>query len=68
MTSTELTAAIASGQYKVTVLPTRKPRRSDLIMTRVGGSGSRFYAATGSGRNGLQQEQRQRLAGVAASV
>jgi hypothetical protein len=66
MTTAELTAAINAGEFTVTVLPARKPRKADLIMSRVGGAKSRFYAATGSGRNGREQEQRQRLAGVAA--
>jgi hypothetical protein len=65
MTTSELTSAISSGEYTVTILPSRKPRKSDLIMSRVGGAKSRFYAATGSGRNGRQQEQRQRLIALA---
>lgn len=66
MTTAELNSAIAAGDFTVTVLPARKPRKADLVMSRVGGAKSRFYAATGSGRNGRQQEQRQRLAMVAA--
>ena len=68
MTTAELNAAIAAGDFTVTVLPARKPRKADLIMSRVGGAKSRFYAATGSGRNGRQQEQRQRLTKIATAA
>jgi hypothetical protein len=40
MTSAELTAAIASGAFKVTRLPARRPNPRHLVMTRVGGSRS----------------------------
>ena len=40
MTSTELNAAIAAGTMTVTRLAPVAPRRSHLVMTRVGGSRS----------------------------
>lgn len=66
--SMDLLIAEVQGAVKVTRLPAAKPRRSDLICSRVGGAKTRFYAATGSGRNGRQQEQRQRLAKAAMAV
>jgi len=36
MTQTQLEYAIASGQFTVTVLPTRLPKKSELICSRVG--------------------------------
>lgn len=62
MTQTQLEYAIASGQFTVTVLPTRFPRKSELICSRVGGARSRFYAATGSGRNGIDKNKQQQFA------
>ncbi len=62
----DLLIAEVQGLVKVTRLPSRRPRKSDLIMSRVGGASTRFYAATGSGRNGREQEQRQRLMKCAA--
>jgi len=35
MKTSDLNAAIASGQFKVTRLPSVAPRRRDLILTRV---------------------------------
>ena len=58
MTTAELTAAIASGAFSVTRLPAAAPKRSDLIFARVGGAKTRFYAATGAGRNGRHVERR----------
>jgi hypothetical protein len=40
MTSAELTAAIAAGEFKITRLPARRPNPRHLVMTRVGGSRS----------------------------
>ena len=58
MTSTELTTAIASGDFTVTRLPAASVKRSDLVFSRIGGARTRFYAATGSGRNGREMERR----------
>lgn len=59
MTTTET----VNGQtFTVTRLPAEAPKKSDLIFSRVGGAKSRFYAATGSGRNGRQSEKRQQRA------
>ena len=60
--SSDLLIAEIQGKVKVTRLPMRKARKSELVMTRVGGGGSRFYAATGKGRNGREQELRIRAA------
>ena len=48
MTAAELTAKIEAGEFTVTRLKPRKPRRADLVMSRVmGSSGSaRFIAET----------------------
>ena len=62
----DLLIAEVQGTVKVTRLPARRARKSELVMSRVGGGSSRFYAATGAGRNGREQNQRQRLMKVAA--
>lgn len=48
LTAKEINSKIASGEYTIRRLPTRKPRKAHLIMTRVmGSSGSaRFMADT----------------------
>ena len=48
MTAAELTAKIEAGEFTVTRIKAVKPRRADLVMTRVmGSSGSaRFIAPT----------------------
>jgi hypothetical protein len=48
-TATKLDLAIAEvrGHIKVTRLPARKARKSELIMTRVGGASSRWNNSTG---------------------
>jgi hypothetical protein len=48
MTAAELTAKIEAGEFTVTRLKSRRPRRADLVMSRVmGSSGSaRFIADT----------------------
>jgi hypothetical protein len=48
-TATKLDLAIAEarGEFKVTRLPMRKARKSELLMTRVGGCGSRWSNSTG---------------------
>lgn len=38
LTREEIDQKIASGEFKVTRLKTRKPRKAHLIMTRIGGS------------------------------
>jgi hypothetical protein len=38
LTAEQLNAAIEAGEFKIKRLPTRRPRRADLIMSRVGGS------------------------------
>ena len=58
MSNLDLAIAEAQGKVKVTRLPARKAKKSELVMSRVGGCGSRFYAATGKGRNGREQELR----------
>ena len=45
--SDDLLIAEIQGKVKVTRLPARKPRKSELIMTRVGGAGSRWSNSTG---------------------
>lgn len=49
-TATKLDLAIAEAQglVKVTRLPTRKARKSELVMTRVGGASSRWHNSTGA--------------------
>ena len=48
-TATKLDLAIAEAQgfIKVTRLPVRRAKKSELIMSRVGGAGSRWSNATG---------------------
>ena len=48
---------------KVTVLKTRKASKSNRWADSVRGGSSRFYAATGAGRNGREQRLTNRLAG-----
>jgi hypothetical protein len=38
MTTEQLNAAIAAGEFKIKRLAPKRPRRADLIMTRIGGS------------------------------
>jgi len=45
--STDLLIAEIQGKVKVTRLPQRKPRRSELVMSRVGGAGTRWNNSTG---------------------
>lgn len=49
-TATKLDLAIAEAQglVKVTRLPARKARKSELVMTRVGGASSRWHNSTGA--------------------
>lgn len=49
-TATRLDLAIAEarGEFKVTRLPARLARKSELVMSRVGGAGSRWSNSTGS--------------------
>ena len=68
MSNLDLAIAEAQGKVKVTRLATRKPKKSELVMTRVGGCGTRFYAATGKGRNGIEQELRIRAVAHSWSV
>ena len=50
---------IIDGQtFTITRLPAEPLKRSDLVFSRVGGAKTRFYAATGAGRNGRQVERR----------
>ena len=48
LTAAEITAKIEAGEFKIRRLPTQKPRKALLVMTRVmGSSGSaRFIAET----------------------
>jgi len=48
-TATKLDLAIAEarGEFKVTRLPIRYARKSELVMSRVGGGGSRWSNSTG---------------------
>lgn len=55
MTTTE---TINGQTFTITRLPAATPKRSELIFSRVGGAKSRFYAATGAGRNGREVERR----------
>jgi len=53
------TTEIINGQtFTVTYLPAATAKRSELIFSRVGGAKTRFYAATGAGRNGREVERR----------
>lgn len=47
MTKLDLAIAEAQGQFKVTRLPVRKARKSELVMSRVGGCGTRWNNSTG---------------------
>ena len=59
------TIEIINGQtFTVTILPATKPKRSELICSRVGGAKTRFYAATGAGRNAREVERRIPAAGT----
>jgi hypothetical protein len=59
------TIEIIDGQtFTVTILPTAKPKRSELVCSRVGGAKTRFYAATGAGRNSREVEKRIPAAGT----
>jgi hypothetical protein len=48
-TATKLDLAIADarGEIKFTVLPTRRARKSELVMSRIGGGGTRWNNSTG---------------------
>jgi hypothetical protein len=48
-TATKLDLAIADarGEIKFTILPVRRARKSELVMSRVGGGGSRWSNSTG---------------------
>jgi hypothetical protein len=46
LTAAELTAKIQTGEFKIKRLPTRRPRKADLIMTRVGGTSMMSSAAS----------------------
>jgi len=62
LSNIDLMIAEIQGKVTVTRLPTVKPKKSDLVMSRIGGAKTRFYAATGSGRNGREQRISNRLA------
>ena len=47
MSKLDLAIAEAQGHVKVTRLPTRKARKSELVMTRIGGCGTRWNNSTG---------------------
>lgn len=47
-TKLELAIAEAQGLIKVTRLPVRRARKSELVMSRVGGGSSRWYNSTGA--------------------
>jgi hypothetical protein len=49
MTLTELNAAIAAGQFKITRLPVRGPRKGEATMSRVGGSGTAWRPSVAAG-------------------
>ena len=53
MTATELNAAIAQGKFKVIRLPSKAPRRSDLIMSQT--KGNRCRTNRSSGTNYVKQ-------------
>jgi hypothetical protein len=46
LTAAELTAKIEAGEFKIKRLAPKRPRRADLIMSRVGGSSMMSSAAT----------------------
>jgi hypothetical protein len=46
-TKLDLAIAEAQGKIKVTRLPIRRPRKGELVMSRVGGSGTRWNNSTG---------------------
>lgn len=46
-TKLDLAIAEAQGHIKVTRLPVRCPRKSELVMSRVGGAGTRWNNSTG---------------------
>jgi hypothetical protein len=46
LTAAEVDAKIAAGEFRVKRLRPRRPRRADLIMSRVGGSSMMSSAAT----------------------
>ena len=46
LTAAEVDAKIAAGEFKIKRLPTRRPRKAHLVMTRVmGSSGSARFMA-----------------------
>jgi len=47
MSVLDLAIAEAQGKVKVTRLATRKAKRSELVMTRIGGSSTRWNNSTG---------------------
>lgn len=47
MTKLDLAIAEAQGHVKVTRLPVRKARKSELVMSRIGGCGTRWNNSTG---------------------
>lgn len=49
MTATELNAAIAAGQFKITRLPVRGPRKGEATMSQVGGSKTAWRPAVKAG-------------------
>lgn len=61
-----MTTTIDGQTFTITRLPAVPPKKSDLIFSRVGGAKTRFYAATGAGRNGREVERR--IAAAAKTV
>lgn len=53
MTAAEVEAMIASGRYKVKRLRARRPRKGELIMSRVGGTAA-FSAPSNENRPDTQ--------------
>ena len=58
------TETINGQTFTITRLPAAPVKRSDLVFSRVGGAKTRFYAATGAGRNGREMERRIAAAGT----
>ena len=46
-TALDLLVADIQGEVKFTKLPTRKPRKADLVADRVGGASTRWHNSTG---------------------
>jgi len=60
--ATATAAELAAAGYSVSSLPTKNARKGESWVNSIRGGSSRFYAATGAGRNGREQRLSNRTA------